>query len=194
VFRGVDARTPGQDYLLCDVARATSAAPLFFPPVRFGRDLSTGSSVFVDGGVCLPDPAMLAYVEACAMLEQRGEDVAAHRICIFSIGTGASHQTFDPGWGGVWGWMRGGHLLDLLADSGAEVADIEGSLLGSPRGGTEYYRLQVPLAGPGYACAPAMDDWTSENIGQLTAAGTAAAAKNAAMLARIVEIGVARMG
>jgi len=192
VFRSVEAGTPGRDHLLCDVARATSAAPLFFPPVRLGRDAAANNSVFVDGGVCLPDPAILAFIEACAMLRKLGGDISEHRICVLSIGTGGSHQTFDPRWGGLWGWMRGGHLLDLLADSGAEVADIEGSMLSSPRGGNMVHRIQVPLVGPGYACASAMDDWTTENLRQLTAAGSAAVAEHAALLARIVEIGVAR--
>ena len=194
IFRSWDAGLPGHDYKLSDVARATSAAPLYFPPVTLSPlnpdpAGTRNARTLVDGGVCLADPAMIAYAEARALLEAHAKDPEDYRIFILSVGTGSVQEHYNPGWGGLLGWMRGGHLLDLLGDSGAEVVDLEARLLHAPQGDTEYYRVQIPLAGDDYQCADAMDDWTVENIEQLKRAGAAAADAHADALARVIEVG-----
>ena len=51
------------DYKLCDIVRATSAAPSYFPPAQiFAKDDS--SRHLVDGGVYANNPAMCSLVEA----------------------------------------------------------------------------------------------------------------------------------
>jgi len=72
-FTQHDAKTNlGYDYLLRDVARATSAAPTYFEPARV-YSLSGVSYPLVDGGVFANNPALCAYAEA---REKFGRNIA----------------------------------------------------------------------------------------------------------------------
>jgi patatin-like phospholipase/acyl hydrolase len=69
---------PKEDFLLKDVARATSAAPTYFPPTALdfsGRLEGTrvGEMGLVDGGVFANNPSVLAYVEAIEMFKESDE-------------------------------------------------------------------------------------------------------------------------
>ena len=67
-----------------EAARATSAAPTFFPPIKFGKH--TGGE-FVDGGIGCNNPTKVLIKEAKAY--HRMKSYAATRpTCLVSIGTG----------------------------------------------------------------------------------------------------------
>jgi patatin-like phospholipase/acyl hydrolase len=53
-----------------EVALATSAAPVFFPPHRSGQDV-----VFIDGGIWANNPVGLAVTEAITMLGRKGDEL-----------------------------------------------------------------------------------------------------------------------
>jgi patatin-like phospholipase/acyl hydrolase len=53
-----------------EVALATSAAPVFFPPHRSGQDV-----VFIDGGIWANNPVGLAVTEAISMLGKAGNEL-----------------------------------------------------------------------------------------------------------------------
>jgi len=97
------------DELLRDVARATSAAPTYFPPTEDG---------LIDGGVWANDPALCAVTEA--RLCWPGEELR-----VISIGTGTTRERVSAhaasGWG-LAGW--GPHIIDVL--------------MSATGGGTEY--------------------------------------------------------
>jgi uncharacterized protein len=59
-----------------DVALATSAAPVFFPPHRSGQEV-----VYIDGGIWANNPVALAVTEAISMLGEKGDE-----LDILSIG------------------------------------------------------------------------------------------------------------
>jgi patatin-like phospholipase/acyl hydrolase len=62
------------------IARATSAAPTFFPPLHLQGD--RGNRALVDGGIFVNNPAMAAYAEARNLYPE------ATDCLIVSVGTG----------------------------------------------------------------------------------------------------------
>ena len=80
----------GQNYLLQDVALATSAAPIYFPAVNI-VEVTTPNSKFIDGGTYQNNPAALNWALGNAL------NPAANRICVLSVGTGlGTVGLFDP--------------------------------------------------------------------------------------------------
>jgi len=67
-----------------EAARATSAAPTFFPPIKF-RDRTGGE--FIDGGVGCNNPTKVLIKEAKAYYRLKGY-TATRPTCLVSIGTG----------------------------------------------------------------------------------------------------------
>ena len=141
------------DWPLIDVARATSAAPTFFPP----RALSTGKEHYnlVDGGVFVNNPAAAAYAEARWIYRDAADFV------VLSVGTGDRKDCIRYAKARKWGllgWAK--QIVPVLMDSVSEGVDYE--LESMPQ--CRYYRLQVAnLAG---SCAP-MDNAKPENLREL---------------------------
>jgi len=74
----------GQNNLMVDVAMATSAAPLYFPPWVIG------ANSYIDGGVTQNNPASFGLAVARALKTR------AKRACVLSIGTGLGDVGFPP--------------------------------------------------------------------------------------------------
>ncbi|KAG2501443.1 hypothetical protein HYH03_001226 [Edaphochlamys debaryana] len=89
------------DFRLVDVARATSAAPVFLPPKQVRPVLREGEPlpadwryrVFVDGGLANNDPTFMGL----AQLLQRNNKAGLKDCAILSIGTGtkAAYDGYD---------------------------------------------------------------------------------------------------
>jgi len=142
-----------------DIARATSAAPTYFPPLHLARPNQDETGVLdyalVDGGVFVNNPSMAAYVEARKLYPQAG------KIVVVSVGTG-DHQdkiTYADAkdWGFV-GWAK--RIVPVLMDSVSEAVDYELQYLPE----CTYYRLQVPNLPLN---AADMDNVAPENIANL---------------------------
>ncbi len=168
------------DFYTVDVGRATSAAPLYFPPHPLTSVDGTFSGTFVDGGVCANDPALVGFAEAAALLASRGDDIENYNVWVLSVGTGQATLTIDPGDGGIYGWLANDGLPNVLLNGPAESTDTLAAALFQPADGLFYGRVQVPLqgvvpaTGQHYSCAPDLDNWTEDNIQQLLLAGQAA--------------------
>jgi patatin-like phospholipase/acyl hydrolase len=145
----------GDDYnwWVRDIARATSAAPTYFPPFHLAR--GTQDYALVDGGVFVNNPSMAAHAEARKLYPD------AAKVVVVSVGTGDRQDqikyTDAKDWGLV-GWAK--HIVPVLMDSVSEAVDYE---LGCMPGCT-YYRLQVDNL-PQQAAD--MDNVTPENIANL---------------------------
>ncbi len=66
-----DQNREGDNFLMGEVARATSAAPIYFEPLLLLEGGPHGKCAFVDGGVHSNNPAMCAYVEAGRSIPRR---------------------------------------------------------------------------------------------------------------------------
>lgn len=74
----------GQNELSANVALATSAAPVYFPPAIFN------GYAYVDGGIFLNNPS------AMALSVQRAVRPIVNRFCVLSIGTGLGSIGYIP--------------------------------------------------------------------------------------------------
>jgi predicted acylesterase/phospholipase RssA len=85
-FNGLE----GQNYLVQNVALATSAAPIYFPAVNIPED-TTANSKFIDGAVFQNNPTALEYALGNAL------NPISNSVCVLSVGTGlGTVGLFDP--------------------------------------------------------------------------------------------------
>lgn len=144
------AADPSYDWAVASIARATSAAPTYFPPIRLtGPD---AGYALVDGGVFVNNPAMAAYAEARALYPN------FESFVVVSVGTGDRQDQIPYAaakrWGLI-GWAK--EIVPVLMDSTSEAVDYELEYMP----GCAYHRLQV-LNLP--ASAVDMDNASAENI------------------------------
>jgi patatin-like phospholipase/acyl hydrolase len=146
------AANKNYDWWVRDVARATSAAPTFFPPFHLAR--GTDDYALVDGGVFVNNPSMAAYVEARMLYP-------GAKVVVVSVGTGDRQDQIKyaqaKDWGLV-GWAK--QIVPVLMDSVSEAVDYEMQNLPE----CTYYRLQVENLPPS---AADMDNVAPENIADL---------------------------
>ena len=162
------AADPTFNWNVKDIARATSAAPTYFPPLHLVR--GPADYALVDGGVFVNNPSMAAYAEARSLYPQ------APGIFVVSVGTGdrQDHIAYSSaqGWG-LLGWAK--QIVPVLMDSVSEGVDYE--LRALP--GCTYYRLQVPdLEG----ALSQMDDVDPDNLANLQTVATNYVSSNSALL------------
>lgn len=144
------------DLPLRDVARATSAAPTYFPPHRI--DWAGATREFIDGGVWANNPAGVALSESVHLTAAR--QLTGESVLIVSLGTGRAKSTAS--FAGTEGWI--GSAGDLVKSATSVAA---GELL-ARRALTDarYIRFQVlddRIAG-------AMDDPSPARLDLLKAA------------------------
>lgn len=136
---------PRYDFPMWVTGRATSAAPTYFEPVLVPWP-SGDRDVLVDGGVFANNPAMCAYAEAQAAMQQGR--IPASDLLLVSLGTGqfARPIAYDDAkdWG-LAGWAR--PVLDVMFDGVADTVDYQLRQILPPLGdGTpRYHRFQVDL-------------------------------------------------
>jgi uncharacterized protein len=110
------------------VARATSAAPTYFPPYRIGNH------EFIDGGVCMNNPTVALILQAKKLR------IAKRSIFCLSIGTGDFFQPLSTERYGMIDWAQ---KIFEVASLGAtsQTEEFARSLIGEHR----YARIQPKL-------------------------------------------------
>ncbi|HEY0170026.1 MAG TPA: CBASS cGAMP-activated phospholipase [Pyrinomonadaceae bacterium] len=151
------------DYLMRDVARATSAAPTYFEPgLVAGEDCRYA---LIDGGTYANNPAMCALAEAiCATRFNKRLD----EVFMVSLGTGQQTDKRPipyreaKGWGTL-GWATS--ILSVVFDGVGDTVDFQTNLIlkSGPRAG--YHRLQVKL--PAGRDRYKLDDASPSTISEL---------------------------
>jgi patatin-like phospholipase/acyl hydrolase len=165
---------PTYNWKLTEVARATSAAPTFFPPIKLSE--AGAQYALVDGGVFVNNPAMASYAEASRLYRQ------ANRFVIVSVGTGDRYDRLNYGHARRWGllgWAK--QIVPVMMDSVNEAVDYELNWIAEPNSNRKYYRLQPKLTG----VSNDMDDVSSANINGLRTLAERYIRENAAVLNEI---------
>jgi predicted acylesterase/phospholipase RssA len=157
-----------EDFRLRDIARATSAAPTYFPPAiiesldaNYPKDQRRHA--LVDGGVFANDPAALALAEARRVFP------GADRAMVVSLGTGARVNRIngDKAVGfGLAGWLPA--LIDVFMDGASALTEHE-LMLRQARDELAYFRLQLALDPPPPAYT--LDDVAAPTIAGLQKLG-----------------------
>ncbi|MDE0014896.1 MAG: patatin-like phospholipase family protein [Candidatus Poribacteria bacterium] len=152
-----------EDYLMRDVARATSAAPTYFEPhkVKFDTPDEILYETLVDGGIFANNPAMCAYAEAKRKIKDSG---CKKEILLVSLGTGELTKELDYHEARDWGqlsWVQ--PLFRMIFDGANDTVNYQlKQLLGN--GNEEaYYRFQTVLT----EGKDAMDDVSRTNLTSL---------------------------
>lgn len=162
---------PAPDWPLAALARATSAAPTYFPPYHKAplAPSERQPECFVDGGVATNTPELLALALAHGHFGVRPEE-----CLVMSLGTGQYNSPID--WSSAKGWgiaQWAPHLADLFM-TGAGGAEQAAMQVLAPH----YVRLQ-PILTPELV---AMDNAEPAHLQKLVSLGTTYTHEQAAVL------------
>lgn len=162
------------DHRIVEIARATSAAPTFFPPLELEKDGEHFS--LIDGGVYANNPALCAYAEARRLFPRESD------FLVVSLGTGRyqrrySYETVDE-WGLV-GWVR--PVLSMMMGGQSDTVDYQlQQMLRSNR----YFRFDIDLQRGN----DDMDDASKENIKILKLLGGEIITRDARKLEELLDL------
>lgn len=150
-------KNPAHNFYMKDVARATSAAPTYFPAAQITSVDGGATFDLVDGGVYINNPAMSALTESMAL--NQGQDVD---YLVVSLGTGSYTSPLDYNhaieWGAL-GWAL--HIIDVVFDGVSEVVSAQiNEVLKKHDGQRRYYRFQIDIP----ASEEGLDDVSPANI------------------------------
>lgn len=142
------------DFPLWQVARATSAAPTYFPPAEIASASGDGYAM-IDGGVFANNPSL------CALASARRLFPGADRFLLVSLGTGAAEAPIDPEEARSWGdaeWLK--PILSVFMDGAVDtICYIADQLLGR-----DHFRFEAALGRSAAVPAVAFDDASADNI------------------------------
>jgi patatin-like phospholipase/acyl hydrolase len=143
------------DYRLREIARATSAAPTFFPPLKLA-DLASGEPdmCLIDGGVFANNPAMCAWAEVPELFRDVKEFI------VISIGTGNDEDKVLYAQASGWGLARWARpLVKTLFDGVSDTVHYQMQQRLGAQLGRKYYRFQGNLGK-----RTAMDNARDDNL------------------------------
>lgn len=129
------------DFPMKQVARATSAAPTYFEPLKLAGTGAVDYWVLIDGGVFANNPTLCGIAEAKSELQ-------ADDLLVVSLGTGELTRRLAyedaKDWGLV-GWAR--PILDVVFDGVSDTVDYQArQLCDVVEGRRRYYRFQARLS------------------------------------------------
>jgi uncharacterized protein len=144
------------DFRLSALARATSAAPTYFPPQALENKAGQVFTM-IDGGVFANNPTMCAIVAAHKLY-------GAQNFLVVSVGTGSEPNRMDAKGSMTWGMLQWvSPLITIFQDGNAETTNVEAAELLADG----HWRFDVSLATPtpqGEKVDSAMDNASAANI------------------------------
>jgi len=187
VFRSCDVRGRSGAHgnpRLAEVARATSAAPTYLPPLRLLDD--PDESVLIDGAVVANNPAAIAYLDG--LDSGRDEAGGPPDVVLLSVGTGrpstqrpSYEEIFTRNWASL-----GMGLLGVVLNGAGEMAHqlVDRMVSGRPAP-NRYLRIQPTL--PADASLH-IDDASPANLDALVRCADAAVVEHRPALEALVAV------
>lgn len=160
-------RTPADDPLLTQVARATASAPTYFPPLTLEKHC------MVDGGLFASNPALCAYAQARNMYPEEKE------FLVVSLGTGIQAHNRACSKISNWGivdWAM--PITGIVLNSSSESVNYQMRALVSDE---NYVRFQVQLEDD----TTEMDNASEKNMRKLEALAQQAVRQESAKIDRL---------
>jgi len=187
VFRSREARTSNAERAnprLTEVARATSAAPTYLPPLRLLDD--DDESVLIDGGVVANNPAAIAYLDG--LESGRDEDGAAPDVVLLSVGTGrpsAQQPSYEEIFTRNWASLGMGLLGVVLNGVGEMAHQLVDRMVSDKPEPNLYLRVQPTLT---HGVSLHIDDATPANLDALVRCAEATVEERRSELERLVAL------
>lgn len=170
------------DFLVRDVARATSAAPTYFETARI-KSSNNIIHPLIDGGLFANNPAMCAYAEARKVHKISGSE----NMTLLSLGTGQSKKSYPYTEAKDWGaasWIK--PVLDIMSTAVSETTDFQlQQIFSSSDRADHYLRIQTSIPDGG---ASAMDNASADNIQALQDIGEQLGSNNQGQLKDFVAL------
>jgi patatin-like phospholipase/acyl hydrolase len=176
-FTQHDARLrESHDFLVREVARATSAAPTYFEASKV-KSIDKKTYPLIDGGVFANNPALCAYSEARTInFDVNRKNPKAAEMAILSLGTGSVDTPYYHQNAKNWGvaqWIK--PLIDIMMSGVTETVHYQLSqIFDAVERPKQYLRIQSELG----AASREMDDASAENLQKLRDAGVESATMN----------------
>ena len=178
-FKSIRAKTdPSRNYPLWKAARATSAAPTYFEPLKITTNDELTYYSLVDGGLYANNPSMCAYAEVTNM--------GWHELIFVSLGTGEtsaqsiSHES-AKNWG-VMEWIK--PLIDVMMDGNSDTVAYQLNAIIKTLPHSEYFRLQPKLTKD----SSDMDNVKKSNLRKLKLITSEFISENSNTIDRICEL------
>ena len=147
------------NFALRDVARATSAAPTYFPPAQV-KNVSGQAFGVVDGGVFANNPALCALVAAYRLYP-------GARYTLVSMGTGSLERDIPYNEAKDWGDLQWLHpILSILMDGNADTVSYQCDQMLADR----HWRFEITLGrdpSDPAAVNEDFDDASPDNVARL---------------------------
>jgi Patatin-like phospholipase len=144
------------DFKLASIARATSAAPTYFPPATIVNKAEQ-SFTMIDGGMFANNPTICAIVEAYRLYGPKD-------LMIVSIGTGIEPLHIDASAAAHWGELGWAvPIISILMTGSSQTVSVQTNEFLRDT----HWRLDISLKAPtpqGDTVNPEMDDATPGNI------------------------------
>ncbi len=165
-FRQHKASNPIYNFLVRDVARATSAAPTYFETALVKNEIGTPFPL-IDGGVFANNPSLVAYSEVRNMDLVGIKTPTAKDMMIVSIGTGSNAESYDyektKDWGAA-SWIK--PIIEIMMSGNSQTVHhhlhkIFGTL--DDKDKSDYHRLEPKVVN----AKPDMDNASEENMQKL---------------------------
>ena len=141
-FRSYKARASRDyDFPMAKVARAASAAPTYFEPLKLNTENELDYYSLIDGGVYANNPGMCGYVEARSLFPDASD------FMVVSLGTGEMTRRIPYKKAKDWGLAQWAHpILNIMFDGMSDTVDYQlRQLLRPHEGNRRYFRFQTRL-------------------------------------------------
>jgi patatin-like phospholipase/acyl hydrolase len=184
-FSRDDARdTVDKDFYIRDVARATSAAPIYFKASQISS-MSGSLFSFVDGGLFANNPALCGLTDVLKLFKNGPDAVQIKDVILISMGTGIKKTPIEYRAArefGALGWIK--PILHIVSSGNNETVDYQVRQLFRNAGVADQYLRLSPLLSTASAD---LDDASPENLKALKDAGINCAEENKREIDRMVD-------
>jgi patatin-like phospholipase/acyl hydrolase len=186
-FSSDDAQTIlGRDFYLRDVARATSAAPIYFKASKIFSCDNYKQYSFVDGGMFANNPAHCAYTEVTKKFLMNGRKPDFDDVVLLSLGTGVKKTPYiyeeAKEWGAL-GWVK--PIIHIFMSGTNEIVDYELKHLFTNSGNANHYLRLTPDLD---AASADLDDASPDNLMALKNEGSKCVEQNKEDLDRMIQL------
>jgi patatin-like phospholipase/acyl hydrolase len=185
-FSRDDARDSSEkNFYIRDVARATSAAPIYFKASQISS-MSGNLYSFVDGGLIANNPALCGLTDVLKLNTNDSKPVEIKDIVLMSLGTGIKKTPIgykEASEFGALGWIK--PILHIVSSGNNEIVDYQVEKLFKHAGVEDQYLRLSPILNN---ASSDLDNASPENLKALKEAGLKCAEEYQLQIEKMVNL------